>query len=53
MLLSSTKGDNESYIEKYYLVLKNKPDLRIIVNWSVTSKPYSIYNENEKNLLQL
>ena len=51
-LLSTTEDENESYGEILSHFDNKKLDLRMIMNWPVTSKPYSICGENEKNMLQ-
>ena len=51
-LLSTTEDENESCGEISRFDNK-KLDLRMIMNWPVTTKPYSISGENEKNTLQL
>ena len=50
-LLSTIKDENMSYGEILSRFENKKLDLRTIINWRVTSKPYSIYNENEKHTL--
>ena len=48
-LLSTTEDENEkSYGEIFSRFGNKKLDLRMIMNWPATSKPYSICGENEK-----
>ena len=47
-LLSTIKDVNESYGEILSCFENKKLDLQMIMNWLVTSKPYSICNENEE-----
>ena len=44
-LLSTTEDENESYGEILTRFDNKKLDLRMIMNWPVTSKPYSICGE--------
>ena len=46
-LLSTIKDENKSYGEILTRFENKKLELRTIINWRVTSKPYSIYNEKE------
>ena len=46
--LSTAEDDNESYGEILSRFTNKKLDLRMIMNWSVTSKLYSMRDENEK-----
>ena len=47
-LLSTTEDENEPYGEIVSRFDNKKLDLRMIMNWPVTSKLYSICSENEK-----
>ena len=50
-LLSTIKDENKSYGERLSRFENKKLDLRTIINWRVSSKLYSIYNEKEKHTL--
>ena len=46
-LLSTIKDENKSYGEILTHFENKNLELRTIINWRVTSKPCSIYNEKE------
>ena len=47
-LPSTTKDENEPYREMLFRFDNKKFDFRMIINWIVTGKSYSICGENEK-----